>query len=183
MVRNNILYNFAIKRSHLRFYILIISPYIRNHMTNIYLYQMGSFCGHSQSQRDECNVVSHWLNAEQNDHCFFWGVKLQVLPSIVLGSKPLSKPILSNCQLLRDITNFSTIWIKIGKRICHPGKCFENILCKMTFCLCIDELPNLSPGKMAAISQTIFSDAFSWMKSFVFWLKFHWGLSLRSNWQ
>ena len=27
--------------------------------------------------------------------------------------------------------------------------------------------------KMAAISQTTFSSAFSWMKSFVFWLKFH----------
>ena len=29
------------------------------------------------------------------------------------------------------------------------------------------------PGQMAAISQTMFSDAFSWMTSFVFWLKFH----------
>ena len=27
--------------------------------------------------------------------------------------------------------------------------------------------------KIAAITQIIFSDAFSWMKSFVFWLKFH----------
>ena len=33
--------------------------------------------------------------------------------------------------------------------------------------------------KMDAISQTIFSDAFSWMKSFVFWLKFQWSLFLR----
>ena len=33
--------------------------------------------------------------------------------------------------------------------------------------------------KMAAISQTIFSDAFSSMKNFVFWLKFHWNLFLR----
>ena len=32
---------------------------------------------------------------------------------------------------------------------------------------------------MAAISQTIFSDAFSWMKSVVFGLKFHWSLFLR----
>ena len=32
---------------------------------------------------------------------------------------------------------------------------------------------------MAAISQMIYSDAFSWMKSFVFWLKFHWSLLLR----
>ena len=31
---------------------------------------------------------------------------------------------------------------------------------------------------MAAIPQKIFPDEFSWMKSFVFWLKFHWSLFL-----
>ena len=35
--------------------------------------------------------------------------------------------------------------------------------------------------KMDAISQTIFSVVFSWMKSFVFWLKFHWSLFLRAQ--
>ena len=34
---------------------------------------------------------------------------------------------------------------------------------------------------MATFSQTIFSDAFSWMKSFVFWLRFHWSLFLRTQ--
>ena len=34
-------------------------------------------------------------------------------------------------------------------------------------------LTHLPFNKMAAISQTIFSDAFSWMKIFIFWLKFH----------
>ena len=29
---------------------------------------------------------------------------------------------------------------------------------------------------MTAISQIIFSDAFAWMKRFVFWLKFDWKL-------
>ena len=39
---------------------------------------------------------------------------------------------------------------------------------------------NSSPlDKMADISQTILSGAFSWMKSFVFWLKFHWSLFLK----
>ena len=43
---------------------------------------------------------------------------------------------------------------------------------------------NSSPlDKMATISQTIFSDAFSWMKSFVFWLYFAEVCSLESNWQ
>ena len=36
-----------------------------------------------------------------------------------------------------------------------------------------------SRDKMATFSQTIFSDAFSWMKSFVFWSKFHLNLFLR----
>ena len=36
---------------------------------------------------------------------------------------------------------------------------------------------NLFPsGKMAAIMQTIFSDIFWWMKSFIFLSKFHWSL-------
>ena len=34
-------------------------------------------------------------------------------------------------------------------------------------------------GKMAAIFQTAFSNAFSWMKMFEFRLKFHWSLFLR----
>ena len=39
---------------------------------------------------------------------------------------------------------------------------------------------NSSPlNKMAALSQKIFSDAFLWMKSFAFWLIFHWSLFLR----
>ena len=34
-----------------------------------------------------------------------------------------------------------------------------------------DELTHLPLDKMAAISQMIFSDAFSWMENFVFWKK------------
>ena len=40
-------------------------------------------------------------------------------------------------------------------------------------------LTHLPVDKMAPILQTIVSDAFSWIKSFVFWLKFHWSLFLR----
>ena len=38
---------------------------------------------------------------------------------------------------------------------------------------------HLPLDKMVAVSQTIFSAAFLWMKSFVLWLKFHWSLFLR----
>ena len=37
-------------------------------------------------------------------------------------------------------------------------------------------LTHLLLDKMAAISQTIFSDAFSWMKRCAFWSKCHWSL-------
>ena len=39
-------------------------------------------------------------------------------------------------------------------------------------------LTHLPLDKMAAISQTIFADTFLWMKSFVFWLQFHWSFFL-----
>ena len=42
-------------------------------------------------------------------------------------------------------------------------------------------LTHLPLEKMAAVSQTIFSDAFSCMKSFAFWFKFHWRSFLRDN--
>ena len=35
--------------------------------------------------------------------------------------------------------------------------------------------------KMAAVFQTTLSNAFSWMKMLLFWLKFHWSLLPRSN--
>ena len=37
-------------------------------------------------------------------------------------------------------------------------------------------LTHLPLDNMAAISQMICSDAFPWMESYVFWLKFHWSL-------
>ena len=46
-----------------------------------------------------------------------------------------------------------------------------------------DGLTDIPWDKMAAISQKVFSDAFSWMKNFVFWLKFHWSLFIRAHWK
>ena len=43
----------------------------------------------------------------------------------------------------------------------------------------VECLTHLSLAKMVAISQTMFSNAFSWMKSLVFGSKFHWSLFLR----
>ena len=44
--------------------------------------------------------------------------------------------------------------------------------------LAFHQLKSSPPGQIAAILQTILSDAFSWMKTSVFWLKFHGSLFL-----
>ena len=54
--------------------------------------------------------------------------------------------------------------------------------CNEAFTYHVFRLTHISLYKMAAISQTIFLDAGSWVKRFVFWLfwlKFHWTLFLR----
>ena len=50
--------------------------------------------------------------------------------------------------------------------------------CKIYLCL---NLTNLPLDKMAAFLQTIFSNAFSWLKKIVFWLTFCWSLFLRAQ--
>ena len=45
--------------------------------------------------------------------------------------------------------------------------------------VCDPWLTHLPLDKMGAISQTIFSDAFSWMNGFLFWSEFHWTLFLK----
>ena len=47
----------------------------------------------------------------------------------------------------------------------------------------ISRLTHWCRDKVASISQTTLSNAFSWMKMFEFRLKFYWSLSLRSDWQ
>ena len=56
-----------------------------------------------------------------------------------------------------------------------------NILRVFSPYIFISSLTHLSLDKIAAISQTIFTGAFSWMKSFAFWLKFHWSLFINGQ--
>ena len=79
------------------------------------------------------------------------------------------KQLYSSCVCFLPLGLFS-------QEYCHqacPSIC-------LSFCLPLCNLlfTHLPLDKMAAVSQTIFSDAFSWMKSFEFWIKFHWNLFL-----
>ena len=94
----------------------------------------------------------------------------------LLGPMPLSKPMLPYWQLE---TILSEIQIKI------PNFLFIKMHLEMTsakwkpFCLRAVELTHWGRDKMDAVSQTMFSNAFSWMKMHKFGLQFHWSLFLR----
>ena len=66
----------------------------------------------------------------------------------------------------------------------HKYKSFHCFNCR-TYCDVVDSMTANTPvnpshpGKMAASSQTTFSNAFSWMKMYEFRFKFHWSLFLR----
>ena len=63
--------------------------------------------------------------------------------------------------------------------ISYTGKITSLYWIRALVCQFANGLTPLPLDKMATILQTIFSDAFSWMKNVVFWLKFHWSLFLR----
>ena len=91
------------------------------------------------------------------------------------GDKPLYEPMV--VCLLTHICVTRPQWVKRGVQWCGALIFFFFFfLGGGGFGQALNPFPL---GKMAAVLQTLFSDAFSWMKIFVFWLKFHWSLFLR----
>ena len=71
-----------------------------------------------------------------------------------------------------------TIWpytVRARKQVVGVMSNFDRIPVDLPWC----RLPHLQLDKMPAISQMIYSDAFSWMKKFVSCLNCHWSLFLR----
>ena len=63
---------------------------------------------------------------------------------------------------------------------CHYlNQCLPNLITPYIASLGAIELTHLPLDKMATISQMTDSNAFSWIKTFVFWFEFHWRLFLR----
>ena len=67
------------------------------------------------------------------------------------------------------ISFFVSEWVR-------PQSSFETIEAHYLYAL--SGLTHLPLGKIAVISLMVFSDAFLWRKSFVFWSWFHWNLFL-----
>ena len=108
------------------------------------------------------------------------------------------KTIADALELCLSCTNPSIWCLSFRYDVCTPSL-FAIVMLKVTVCYdwpwlyqptqlhcmaadALVPLTLLTLDNMAAISQTIFADAFLWMKSFVFWLKFHWSLFLRPQW-
>ena len=62
------------------------------------------------------------------------------------------------------------------------GRCRVHGYCKQNNRCYVYLLTQLPLDQMAAILQTKFSNAFSWLKSFVSWFESHWSLFLRVPW-
>ena len=92
---------------------------------------------------------------------FNWVSLVQVIACRLIGTKPLPEPILNYSQLDSCEQNLCEILIEIQR--VSPKKMSLKMSC----------------AKRAAISQTTFSGAFPWMKTFEYWTTFHWIMFLR----
>ena len=92
----------------------------------------------------------------------------------------ISAPIIGTLThpLKQKCCHFDEILITDCTESCH----FDNFRCSQWLKFRQNDDISVSVSRrdeMTAISPTIYSDAFSWTKSFVIWLKLHWSLSLR----
>ena len=92
----------------------------------------------------------------------------------VLSHKPWSIPETSLTYILSQIAVFIVQWLSVS--ICI-NILIAILILTLNLLIIIINPPRL--GKMTAISQRIFSDAFSWKKSLMFWLKLYWSVLLR----
>ena len=129
------------------------------------------------------------LNPLKNTTSLFTTViQLQIIVTTDIMITPkLSK--LKLCADYRGCTLFndcSKMWLAVALWIIDSSACTQILERTMwikyyhTIWVYIVHIINPSPlDKMAVFSKTIFSHSFSWMKSFVLWLKFHWSFCTR----
>ena len=99
-----------------------------------------------------------------------WTLPLIIFPRLILRRPKLMPNIKWFLLLIFENVNKKWIKIVIGS--------FKKPILAWGQEVIISALTHLSLDKMAAILQTVFSDAFSWMKIFIFWSEFHWSLFL-----
>ena len=138
-----------------------------------------------------CVTRPQWVNSSPPSATYMrqWigSALVEIMACRLFAAKPLSKPRLDYCQL--DPKEQTSVKFQSNYKIFHSRKCIwkYRLPTWRPFCPGGDEirieveshdkqLNTLRPRQMDAISQTTFSNAFSWMKMFEFRLKFHWSL-------
>ena len=102
---------------------------------------------------------NRWLFTDENFRCIFLNENICIFIKFPLKFVPMG-PIGNNSTLVEIMDTDPIHW-------------------RIYVALGGDEWTHWGRDKMDAISQTIFSSAFSWMKMFEFRLKFQWSLFLR----
>ena len=82
--------------------------------------------------------------------------------------------VIRNCPLDSAMSNIHKVHVFLWL-----GKIMHNFSCWLMIWMRVTRFNTLRPRQMDAISQTTFSNAFSWMKIFEFRLEFYWSLFLR----
>ena len=145
------------------------------------------FGGGRHSWGDVRNAGVAWCVNDSTWHTCWWRVKTAVEskcvinPQFYLNQQVVFKRqynrtdacILCKSLLHKDKKNHTWGSFSHASRRCHsPQRMF----------LCVQSvLTHWGRDKIAAISQTTFSNAFSSLKMCEFWLKFHWSLFLNVN--
>ena len=102
--------------------------------------------------------------ADMIPHTLQWHTKS------LLKSNPFLHPVLYS----QTVLPVPGVPLPTSKHWCHSG---GNTLAGVALSgLLLKSINSLRPWQMDAISQTTFSNAFSWIKMFEFRLKFHWSL-------
>ena len=99
------------------------------------------------------------------------------------------KPYLSHLPIWNSIKEFTDLSRVLdgdgnGMRVTEtvPVQSIHQLICDKLVHLGTEAgqwITHWGQDKMAAIFHTTFSDAFTWMKMYEFWLRFHWSLFLR----
>ena len=121
------------------------------------------------------DIITWWWNLQNIST--YNGFMINKVAFPTNSTKPLHKPMLTSHQLISvsPESNFTGV----PKLLPFCIMSLKIILSKLLLQLPgLNELTHWSRHKMAAISQTTLSSAFSWMKMYKFWLRFHWSLFL-----
>ena len=109
------------------------------------------------------------------------GVQLVSDPELDNATDPIIHSLLS-CKCVVDVGDSWPVWLIKWAFVlaCSINAMLLSVTYLLnTICIIVLLFNSSIPGKMAAISQTKFSDAFLWMNIFIFWFEFHWKFALR----